>query len=896
MTYHYGGSSSSQRTTTSSSSQGTATGTGQSTRVQRTPAPPGFHYMPDGTLMSNEEHARLYNTPTTTEVGRLAPGTEAPLAPLEGTKTRFGCTHVEQTDPTLPYYGWMATNYDPLADGCDNGSGFPIANSSDCCNWDLILGLPMLGSSYDTAEQQPRDDVRKNARKPGCAQETCNDTNSSDYGCYHKPFYGLNAPPYNNPIFYHPSNEGCPNAFGFPQINNIDCCECDTPVGLPKLGSDYVQPPVWDEDDRKWAFGCAQEIQSDPNLQYYGWYATNYSQNFPGCDDGSGVATPNNTDCCEWDIILGLPRLHPNGVDVAPRGYHYMSNGSLMSNKDHVHVETNEIKEAIIKEFSIDTSNIPYNGGLRNFIINGDDEAAFTMQAKDDSGNYYNFITNTWSTTVSRSNRKKIGPGSYRGFINFTQEALRSSITYTVELFAESTDCSNTKIKLGSEVRNVDGSLNKNLSGALNEHFIEKEINQTISKTVTLSCIAPTLSDSSEVWNGATPSVSSSTGAAVISFKETEADGKIPFTISITAASGKSISIIRQPTENDFAMIKSINIGSSPELIPGENIYPTVTGTDTVNGAVEGATSITMDSAVATKMAVGDRVTGNAALNAGVFTVASLDSTNVFSISSAIDIADAKTLSFSNHVQYRWPVSDVAGLSEGMILDPSSTRGGNVTTGTEISSYIINANYDVIDVNDCEVEQETITYNEKFVRGVVKTGPILSMGSNGIVTSQAGTLVFNKQQVDALKSDSGLYVYGYGPESIIALSYGAVVSFSNLKAEILTDNIVTTTATSDTSRSASTTVGVSEQDGILDDISLLSVAGIGGDVLVTNKAAASGSGNITLQSAKEIKNGSVLQFKGAAKTITVTGHVELSGSILENKTVYLDVESFLACA
>ena len=59
--------------------------------------------------------------------------------------------------------------------------------------------------------------------------------------------------------------------------------------------------------------------------------------------------------------------------------------------------------------------------------------------------------------------------------------------------------------------------------------------------------------------------------------------------------------------------------------------------TDTVNGDFRsGATAITMDTAVATKMAVGDQVTGNAVLDAGLFTVASIDSTYVFSLNSIL--------------------------------------------------------------------------------------------------------------------------------------------------------------------------------------------------------------------------------------------------------------------
>jgi hypothetical protein len=847
---------------------------------------------------------------------KLAPGTQAPLAPTEGGKTRLGCAQEYNNDPNSPQYGCYHTPYfqglfpynnpmyySPLNDGCPNAAGYPVASNIDCCECDAGLGVPKLDPNY-TTEHQIRD-KKKHAKKPGCAQEQCNDPNSPNYGCYHKPFYGLNAWPYDNPLFYHPSNDGCPNAVGFPQYGNIDCCECDTPLG--KVGNNY-HPPL-QLDTGKWAYGCAQEHQGDPSLPYYGWYATNYSPNYPGCDDGTGYASPTNTDCCDWDIIVGSPRLSVDGTKTAPHGYHFAVDGSIVSNADHIKNEINKkmgannTKEAFINTFSIDTGNIPIVGGKRSFTVIGDDEAAFTIEVKDDAGLYYNFFTETWSSTASRSNRKKIGPGSYEGFINFSEEAKRSVVTYTIRLFAENTDCAETKIKLGSEVRNADGSLNKNLSGALNERLIEKEILQEASKTVSLSCIAPRASDSGEVWDGATPSASDATGAAAIRFKETEADGKIPFTISIVAASGKSIAINRQPTEDDFVMTKSINIGSSPELIPGENIYPTITtaadstseGGTTVNGASTG-TTVTTHVASATIATVGDRVLGNAALAAATVTVETVSGGNTFTISEAISIADDLPLSFSNHVQYRWPVSDVAGLSEGMILDPSSTRGSNVTAATEIASYLVNGSYDVIGSSNCEVEQETITYKDTFVSGVVATGPVLAMNSGGVVTQQAGTLTFNKQQVDALKSDTGLYVYGYGPENITALSYGTVVSFSDLKAEILAENVVQTTTTSDTSGSASTTIGVSEQDGILDDTSMLSGVGIGGDVLVTNKAAASGHGIITVESAKAIQSGAVLTFKGAAKTITVTGYVQLSGQLPESKTIYLDVERFLTCA
>ena len=148
--------------------------------------------------------------------------------------------------------------------------------------------------------------------------------------------------------------------------------------------------------------------------------------------------------------------------------------------------------------------------------------------------------------------------------------------------------------------------------------------------------------------------------------------------------------------------------------------------TDTVNGDFSGgATAITMDSAVATKMAVGDQVTGNAALNAGVFTVASIDSTYVFSLNASAAIDDGVTLSFSSKINrsittvtvvetsgtatdftmsqaiqfrdnaplyfwpqmnYGWPINNYANImKEGMVVLRGTSS--NIVAGTGIGKY-----------------------------------------------------------------------------------------------------------------------------------------------------------------------------------------------------------------
>ena len=54
-------------------------------------------------------------------------------------------------------------------------------------------------------------------------------------------------------------------------------------------------------------------------------------------------------------------------------------------------------------------------------------------------------------------------------------------------------------------------------------------------------------------------------------------------------------------------------------------VFPDIKTTDTVNGAVSSGVKVVMDTVVANTMSVGDKVTGNAFLNANHVTVAALN-------------------------------------------------------------------------------------------------------------------------------------------------------------------------------------------------------------------------------------------------------------------------------
>ena len=86
---------------------------------------------------------------------------------------------------------------------------------------------------------------------------------------------------------------------------------------------------------------------------------------------------------------------------IAPKGFHYMPNGKLMSDADHIAMHGYIEKK--ITNFNIDTKDINYLGETRSFSVSGDKGAVFSLEIYDDATapNYYNFSTNTWSTTKS---------------------------------------------------------------------------------------------------------------------------------------------------------------------------------------------------------------------------------------------------------------------------------------------------------------------------------------------------------------------------------------------------------------------------------------------------------------------------------------------------------------
>ena len=164
--------------------------------------------------------------------------------------------------------------------------------------------------------------------------------------------------------------------------------------------------------------------------------------------------------------------------------------------------------------------------------------------------------------------------------------------------------------------------------------------------------------------------------------------------------------------------------------------------------------------------------------------------------------------------------------------------------------------------------------------------------TKGLVTTQAGNVVFNKQQVLALASDA-MKIGGYGTGQILSV-FGWDLKFSDLALK-LTPITTTTTAAS----SSSTSVALTARDGILNSTSTVSGIGIDAAVVgptVDSGANATGAGTVVLSAAQTLESGITLTFPGAGKTATITGNIEVIKVGTGSPTIRFDINKLLASA
>ena len=549
---------------------------------------------------------------------------------------------------------------------------------------------------------------------------------------------------------------------------------------------------------------------------------------------------------------------------TAPPGFHYMPDGTLMSDIEHARLYGG----GIIQSFNLDTTNIKASGENRAFSILGN--GTFSLQIQNESGSYYNFITRKFQTANARLSNVDL-KSSYTGNIKFptaptTTDTVDGAVTSGVKVVMDNNvadkmevgdrvtgnaalnaanvtvvalnpDSDNVKefslseaiaISDGvtltftgsdqydvflfaengtkhadyNEVRFGDNTIDINSSTGSDSFLLRKIIYQTLDVELTLSAVTP---NSLTVFSGtvSTPQT--------ITTQIDKNTGKIPFSIPVTAGTTHSLRIDRIPTIDDMALFVTRTIGSAPIAIEGEDV--------------------------------------------------------------------------SSSTYYRWPMDNVDGLTAGMI-----PLGNNVTTGTVISSY-----------EEAITQMEGTTRQRKIVKVRIEALDTLgkkptrtrNTATKTLTTVQTGNIVFSKQQAAALADDE-IKIYGYGPDAIKALS-GWEIELSDIAVTLTKPTALVTATTVN-----STTVTIDDGDGIMDDISTVSSFNIDSSVAspkVTNIGSYSGAtATLTLSAAQSLEDGETLTFDGAGRTITISGNIEIKkvGEVRSDwgGTIFFDLEKF----
>lgn len=618
--------------------------------------------------------------------------------------------------------------------------------------------------------------------------------------------------------------------------------------------------------------------------------------------------------------------------------------GELLAQK----YKTAENSIKTIKGFNIDYSDIKASGEARDFVITADEGAKFKLEVKNEDGHYYNFFTNSFSATIS-SLEKVVENGTFKGYIKFPK--ITDNDQYDIYLYAEE----NTNHASYEQVRFEDGSLDLNNSVGSTSFLLQKVLYQYVDLTLTLSTFSPNSTIETGSQSNATVTTSRNLSSPSVAFS---------VSCSVSTAT-KSYQIIKQPLEQDILGYLSLTVGSAPENLPGENVYPTLTtpaalvngdftdGTSdkividglgvnpfplvgdrvhageltnkTVNGAVTSGVNVTMDDDVVTIMSVGDRITstlGGHDLDSKNVTVAAVavgGNAKVFAMSEAVALADGlaldiksasnftlttviavnpdgdnpneiqlsgnrgfrdnQNIAFSNAKNFQWPLNNIVGLKEGAKL----LAGTNVTASSSIANY-----EDTVTIFENTEREQKIIKNTAEALTTKGQKPTIT---GGLVTTQPGNVIFDKQQSYALSGDT-IKIGSYGLDGIFDL-YGYQVRFTNLAIALTT---VTTTTTS--AVNSSTSVPVASRNGMIDSVSTISGIGIDPSVadptISSGAGSVSGAGTIVLSAAQTLENGATLTVGNTGQTINITGNIEILKSGTANQTIYFDVEKLVS--
>ena len=307
--------------------------------------------------------------------------------------------------------------------------------------------------------------------------------------------------------------------------------------------------------------------------------------------------------------------------------------------------EQNKIGAKLIKGMSVDTSMISTFGGNKEITIRGDQDAVFSIQVKNSTDQFYNFVDTAFSSTITSSSRLAniTLQGTYNTTIVFPSKA--AGDTYTIYIWAE--PHFNTEHWIGFNRKNC----------------VLKTVNiqQGSLKYIRLGCASDQSSSKfSGLYDASTASTYSTSSGSnsltyndVISFEETISDPSSPsfgyktstplvdrenlmFVETVSQYGGLALSYIasaQQPSDGDFYTVVTTQTN-------GSGTDSTSMIVDSVDGLVEGMSLVS----------IADSSDLEQSGTLGVLTYPTITSINVeektLTLSAAPDWGDDKAVSF----------------------------------------------------------------------------------------------------------------------------------------------------------------------------------------------------------------------------------------------------------
>ena len=573
----------------------------------------------------------------------------------------------------------------------------------------------------------------------------------------------------------------------------------------------------------------------------------------------------------------------------APAGFHYMPNGRLMKDADHI--ARYGYVQRKISSINIDLQDISYNGETRYFEITGD--GYFSLEITDSDNKHYNFYSKTWVNSgvsgIKNGYLHKINlKGSYSNYIIFPSNT-SSLKTYTLKLIAETVGNVKTIHQEVEEVRNEDNSINLNKSTGSDSNVLAKILYQDVVKQLHLSCIAP--SQYSTITSTVDGTISSANKLILddVMANKGVLVGDLITGTGVAASTYTLVSSFDPDNDNNKEISLNRNTSISDAV--------TVTFTPAFNGVKPHNTEST-NGRDSFDMTTGGSLDANftvtiTAPSGRLFSIKKIPTTqdlcsfktvNIGSAGSALPEEDVSGSTF-----FRFPVNNIAGLQKGMSLDPS--RSDDTIVPAVLSDYTTTeTRTSFANINGAQVVTSETRIKSTFNAVDPNHNDVTAIHRSGKASAQAGNLIFNVQQPDALKDNTSVKIYGHGKKNISSLNNGMEVEISNV---LLTPTDLTVTTTG--SVSSSTTVPINNLALVTAgaEISGVNIAFAASNPTVTGKAALSGAGNITLSAAQTLESGQELKIENFTNVITLTGRINVKNFPESDTTIFFDLERFL---